>query len=234
MRARGPLLVALACLLGLGALGWGLAQTGLGRILTDRAVLQEAVAALGPWGPLVVILAEIAQVLLAPIPGQVVGVAAGYLYGVGWGTALCSLGLALGTAAALGLGRAFGRPLVERYASPTLIARLDSYARQRGVLAFLLIFLLPFLPDDLCCFVAGLTLLPLGELWLVALVGRLPGVIVSTLIGAQAHTLTTGQLALIGGGSVLLALLAVRYQRQLEERAFTLLDHFLRRAKKEG
>jgi uncharacterized membrane protein YdjX (TVP38/TMEM64 family) len=65
-----------------------------------------------------------------------------------------------------------------------------------------LVFLLPFLPDDAVCFVAGLTTLPLLELIVLALVGRLPGVFVANWIGAHALDLSPA-----GWGALLAAML---------------------------
>jgi len=213
-------IAVVGAVLAAGVLLW---RAGVWRALRNREALEEL---LGPWGPGAIIVGEILQVLLAPIPGQVVGIAAGYLYGAFWGTVLSMLGLTLGTLIAIWLARRLGRPLLERMASQELLDRIDGYVQRRGALAFFLIFLIPFLPDDVCCFVAGLTQLRIGELVLLAIVGRAPGVIVSTLVGARAQDLTWPQLAIIGATGVILALVFARYQRQLEQAMFGLLDRF--------
>lgn len=213
-------IAVVGAVLGAGVLLW---RGGVWRAFGSREALEELV---GPWGPGAIIVGEILQVLLAPIPGQVMGIAAGYLYGAFWGTVLSMVGLTLGTLIAIWLARRLGRPLLERIASPDLMDRIDGYVQRRGALAFFLIFLIPFLPDDVCCFIAGLTQLRIGELVLLAIVGRAPGVIVSTLIGARAQELTWPQLAIIGVIGVILALIFARYQRQLEQAMFGLLDRF--------
>ena len=218
--------IVLAALLLFG-LGWVLWEYWLSPLAADRQILEDWIRGLGPWGPVSIVVLEVLQVLFAPIPGQFVGLAAGYLYGVFWGTVLCLLGLALGTALAVWLGRRFGRPLVERIAGGRLIRRIDHYAQKRGALALLLVFLVPFLPDDLACFVAGLTALPLAELVALAVVGRLPGLIVSTLLGAQATELSWPQIAVLAAVSVALALLVARYQRVLERRMFAMVDRLV-------
>lgn len=216
----------LALLLAAAILLW---QLGLGELWRDPEALTAWIGRLGVWGPLGIILAEILQVLLAPIPGQVVGLVAGYLYGPWRGALLCLAGLALGTWLAAGLARQLGRPLLERWTRPDLLARLDAYSQRRGALALFLIFLLPFLPDDLCCLLAGLTPLRLGEIVILALIGRAPGVLASTLLGAYARSLAWWQLLILGGISLALALLFWRYQKPLEQRMFRLLDRLLQR-----
>lgn len=199
---------------------------GLGDVLGDRTAIEQLVHRLGPWGPVAIVAAEIAQVLAAPVPGQVVGLAAGYLYGTWWGALLCMIGLGLGTLLAAWLGRRLGRPLVERLAGAELLARVDGYIERRGALALFLIYLLPYLPDDLCCFIAGLTRLRLSEIVILAMIGRAPGVVASTLIGAQAQQLSWAQIGIIAAASALLAVVFVRYQAPLEKAMFRLLDLF--------
>ncbi len=219
-------LVTLLVTVGIALLGW---RTQFWKILGERESLVQWIRSLGTWGPIVIIIAEVLQVLLAPVPGQIVGLAAGYLYGVLWGTVYCSVGLALGSLLAMWLARQLGRPLVERLAGTELLKRVDGYAQRRGALAFFLIWLLPFLPDDLVCFIAGLTPLRIGELCVLALVGRLPGVVVSTLIGFQAEKLTLLQMGGIAFAGLLLALLFARYQKRLEQFMFRVLDRLATR-----
>jgi len=223
------LAVALLTLLGASVFLWT-SEPGRewARALGDERSFLSILDRMGPWAPLVIVLAEMLQVLLAPIPGQVVGLVAGYLYGVVWGTLLCLVGLAFGSLMAIWLARKLGRPLVEKIAGGDLIARIDGHMERWGTWALFVIFLVPFLPDDSVCLVAGLTRVRLGELLLLVSIGRLPGLVVSTLIGAQAHDLTWPQLVVISAVGVLLALGFFLYRHQLEQWMFRLLDRFHR------
>ena len=64
----------------------------------DQQRIRAWVASFGPWGPLVSIALNGAQVLLAPVPGQFVGLTNGYLYGIWLGTLYSMVGLLVGTA----------------------------------------------------------------------------------------------------------------------------------------
>ncbi len=79
-----------------------------------------------------------------------------------------------------------------------------------------LIFLFPFLPDDVACFLAGLTLLPLPELIVLAAIGRLPGILVANLVGANAASFTRTQIAFFITGLTAIALAFWRYQEGIE------------------
>ena len=49
---------------------------------------------------------------------------------------------------------------------------------------FFAIFLLPVLPDDVVCYIAGLSKIPIRTLMLISLVGRLPGYLVAAFVNA--------------------------------------------------
>jgi uncharacterized membrane protein YdjX (TVP38/TMEM64 family) len=185
-------------------------------LLRDQERVREWVASFGPWAPLVSIALNAAQVLLAPIPGQFIGVMNGYLYGIWLGTLYSMVGLLIGTALAMGLARRFGRPLVERMVNPEQLARWDRITRRRGPLFFFLIYLFPSLPDDIICFLIGLSSLSIPRMLVLAMIGRLPGVIVSCWVGANTAELPWWAWIPLGGGAVGLAWVFWRYQAQME------------------
>ena len=61
------------------------------------------------WGPAALIGINVAQILVAPIPGYVVQAAAGYLYGPLWGGIYGAIGLMIGAMLAMLLARLLGR-----------------------------------------------------------------------------------------------------------------------------
>jgi uncharacterized membrane protein YdjX (TVP38/TMEM64 family) len=182
----------------------------------DRAKVQGFVTRFGPWAPFATILLHVIQVLLAPIPGQVIDAVNGYLFGAGWGTFYSLVGVIAGSSLAMALARRFGRPWAKRLIKRETLERLDGYSRQRGALFFFLVFLLPFLPDDVACFLAGLTPLPLAELIVLAAIGRLPGIFVANFVGANAATLTRTQGTIFIAGLAVIALGFWRYQERVE------------------
>ena len=195
----------------------------------NRERIREWVAGFGPWGPPVSIALNVAQVLLAPVPGQFVGLVNGYLYGVGMGTLYSMVGLALGTSLAMGLGRWLGRPLVERLVTPGKLARWDRIAGQQGPLFFFLVFLFPFVPDDIACFLIGLSPLAIPRMVILATLGRLPGVLVSCWIGAYATSLPWWAWGPLGGGAAALAWVFWHYQAQLESLTVRLIQGLAKR-----
>lgn len=182
----------------------------------DRERVQTWIARLGLWGPLATISINVAQVVLAPIPGQFVGVVNGYLYGVGLGTLYSMIGLLLGTTLAMLLGRRFGRPIVERLVNPVQLTRWDDIAGHQGPWFFFLVFLFPFVPDDIASFLIGLSPLAIPHMLVMTTLGRLPGVFVSCWVGAYATRLPWWMWIPLGGGASGLAWIFWRYQARLE------------------
>jgi uncharacterized membrane protein YdjX (TVP38/TMEM64 family) len=188
-----------------------------------RAVFMEpqrltaAVRSAGPWAPLAFIGLYVAQSIAAPIPGQALNFAAGYLFGLIPGILYSWLGLILGTTAALLLARYLGRPLVQRLVAPATLEKMDRLAENRGLVFFFLVFLIPGLPDDIACFVAGLTPLPLLALIAVSALGRLPSVVASVWLGVHAQGLPWQGWLILAGLTVALALAAWRYGERIQD-----------------
>ena len=153
--------------------------------LSDTEQVRDWVERLGAWGPLAIILLEVLQALLVVIPGQAIEAVSGYLYGPWLGTLFCMIGIATGSLITFSLSRRFGRPLVIRLVGKQSMARLDDLVRRGGALFFFLIWLFPFAPDDLAVVAAGLTPMPTRQFLILMILGRIPGIFVSVLVGAN-------------------------------------------------
>jgi uncharacterized membrane protein YdjX (TVP38/TMEM64 family) len=166
---------------------WG---SPLYEMLADQRRIQAWIQTWGAAGPLAIALLEIAQVLLAPIPGQAIDAVSGYLFGIWLGTLYAALGIAAGSLLNFALARRFGRPVLARLLKPGTLRRLDDLARRGGALFFFLIWLLPLVPDDLACLASGLTPMPVSQFLILMIIGRVPGILVSTWLGANATKLS--------------------------------------------
>ncbi|WP_159076939.1 TVP38/TMEM64 family protein [Halococcoides cellulosivorans] len=175
----------------------------------DPTALREWLAGLGPLAPVAYVGVQATQVLIAPIPGQVVAFVGGYLFGPVWGTALSLLGGAIGTALAVGIVRQVGRPFVERSVPTATLDRYDSLLDRRGRVTLFVLFVLPGLPDDVLCLLAGLTRIPVSHIVAIAVVGRLPGYLLLAIAGSRAARADYGGAAVLAGvlavGAVLVA-----------------------------
>ena len=139
---------------------------------------------LGEGSEWLFIAIQVLQVVIAPIPGQAAAFAGGFIFGFWKGWGLTTLGLLIGSLIAMALARLLGIGLVRKIVPDSIIQRFDSVISDGGYMTFFMIFLLPALPDDAVCFLAGLTRLKLLPLSLVCLLGRAPGMAVLSFTGA--------------------------------------------------
>lgn len=153
-------------------------------LAAQGAQLQQ-LAETQPLLPLYFIGLQVLQVMLAPIPGQLMGLLGGWLFGFWGGLSLTLLGLALGSLLVMLAGRWLGRHLLPLFLKPVQRARFEHLLESGGYFSFLMIFLLPALPDDAVCLLAGMTRLNLGGLLLICVLGRLPGMGVLSWAGAR-------------------------------------------------
>lgn len=153
-------------------------------LLSNRDKLVESVQSFGPFAPLLYILLQITQTVVAPIPGQIVGSVGGFLFGP-WGILWTTIGTLLGCWIVFLLARRFGRPLLEKIFKKSVIAKFDFILEAKSAsLILFAIFLLPGFPDDVVCYLAGLTKLSIKRLMLLVILGRLPTIILTNFIGA--------------------------------------------------
>jgi uncharacterized membrane protein YdjX (TVP38/TMEM64 family) len=175
---------AIGALLAVPMLLW---RDELTAIFASREQVVGEIRGAGMWGPAVLIALVVGQTIIAPIPGQVLNFVAGYIYGPWAGLLYSWLGMVIGTGIAMLIGRYAGRPIVERLVSSSVLAKMDQLAAGKGLLFFLLMFLIPGLPDDVLCFVVGMTRLPLKVVLPIAAVARVPGLLAAVILGASAE-----------------------------------------------
>ncbi|MFC6975988.1 TVP38/TMEM64 family protein [Halomicroarcula sp. GCM10025709] len=178
LRRSVVLLVAL-----LGTTG---ALTVLVPELTDAGWLRAQLAGLGAYAPLAFVALQTVQVILAPIPGQVLGGVGGYLFGTLAGTVYSMLGVTLGSAIVFVLARRRGRPYVERVVDDAALARWDAIVERGGTGGLFVLFLLPTFPDDLLCLVAGLSTVRTRTFLALVIVGRTPSFLAVAYAGQEA------------------------------------------------
>ncbi len=191
----------------------------LGRDFISISVLSdpEALAGLiGPYGYAGIIFTQFAQVLIAPLP-PVTPVVSGMLYGVVVGTSLSFVGAAIGSLAALLIGKRFGRPTVRRFLSNEALEKFDRYTSGHGYLPFVVLFVFPGFPDDALCFIAGLTDLDWKKLFLIASFGRIPGIALLAMTGSSAAQANTTVFLISASAVLTISLLSIKYERKMEK-----------------
>lgn len=162
---------------------WDIVAGGpLTQLFSDRERLIRIVEGMGPLGPLVYMLLQALQGVVAPIPSNLVGIIGGFLFGW-WGVLWTTIGSTLGAWLVFWLSRRFGRRLVEKLVKKEALEKFDFVIGKRAGVILFLIFIIPGLPDDIVCYIAGLTDIPIRKLLVIFVLGRLPAVVSNNYIG---------------------------------------------------
>lgn len=141
--------------------------------------------AAGIWGPIIFMLLNTAQVLLAIIPGGPFEVAAGALFGPWAGTLMCDIAMTLGGMMTFFFVRKFGMKFIELFVDKKEIESVKFlHSNSKSTTLLFLFFLLPGTPKDLMCYVVGLTDIKWTTWLLINFVGRFPAILLSALGGS--------------------------------------------------
>jgi len=186
-------------------------------ILHDPHQLKEILTSFGPYSPLVFILIQLSQVVIAPIPGGAVEFLGGYLFGIGAGLLYNMIGLLLGSWLAFSLARIFEKWVVERFVSPETLRKFDYLIGHEGVILSFLLFLIPCFPKDALCYILGLTPMGLGIFLIISTIGRIPGTLMATLQGAKAYDHQYMTLFILSGISALAILVFYVYHEEIHQ-----------------
>ena len=162
----------------------------------------------GVAAPLAFMALQAFQVIVFVVPGEVVQVAGGYLFGMWWGSLWSTLGILAGSAANFWIGRILGRHFIEWVAGSERFERMEhATASGKAAAAFLVLYVLPGFPKDLLTYFAGASGLPFVLFLSTSTLGRLPGIVGSSFMGSAAFEGDlAAALAVLAAATVLFAL----------------------------
>ncbi len=144
------------------------------------------------------------------LPGSVVTIVGGVVFGFGWGALYNLVGANIGANAAFGLARMLGRDGVERIAGKR-IQGLNNAMLRHGLIGLLALRLIPLVPFNALNFGSGLTRLRWREYIIATMVGILPGTLVYTffadaLVGGSLEASPAATVGVWIAGAMLLVL----------------------------
>jgi uncharacterized membrane protein YdjX (TVP38/TMEM64 family) len=184
-------------------------------IFTDREQTKAFIASFGTGAPVVFILIQMLQVLLAPFPGEATGFIGGFLFGATKGFLYSSIGLTVGSLINFIIGRFLGKRFVRKLIPPAQLERMDNLVRHQGVIVLFGLFVFPGFPKDYLCLFLGLSAIPLKIFILLTAIGRMPGTLMLSLQGSYVFEQSYGWFALIVSVCLVLIFLAYRYREGL-------------------
>jgi uncharacterized membrane protein YdjX (TVP38/TMEM64 family) len=114
----------------------------------SRESLQEIVRSWGQLGLIAYFFFEVIYVTLTPLFNTAILIASGYIFGGHIGFIINFLATSVGLFLIVWLVKKYGRPLLQRVVSPGFYSRFDQLAQKIGPITLLIVYVLPFTPDD--------------------------------------------------------------------------------------
>lgn len=152
-------------------------------IFSSVTALRDYILSTQEKGVFVYILIQFLQVVFLPIPASIICIASSLIYGGLLGAVYCSIGVLLGSYVSYLIGRVFGYRLVSWIVGKENTDKYSDILRKRGGFFLALAFLLPMFPDDVLCFIAGVTKMQFKKFFWITLVTRPIGVICMAFFG---------------------------------------------------
>lgn len=217
MGKRRQWIYVLLALLLLGGGGLFLWRTGFFDALSSSASMENYINRFSPFGQCFFFLIQLLSVVLAPIPSNITALAGAVLFGMWQAFFLTYAAVILGSFLVFYLARILGRPFADKLVSRKLSERYLDVIRAKQDVFLLLVFLLPFFPDDLICILAGLTEMRPLRFLTIALIARPWGLLVACALGSATISIPLWGMILLGLGGAALLVLGLKFGDRLEQ-----------------
>lgn len=160
----------------------------------DEARIKQWVANFGWFGPVVLVLAMIAQMFLLVIPTILLMVVSILAYGPVWGSVIILTAVFAASSVGYFIGRYFGPVIVEKLIGPKTEKKIENFIDNYGFWAVIVTRLNPFLSNDAISFVAGILKMGYWKFIGATLVGIAPLTLFIAIIGKSTDALMNGLL----------------------------------------
>lgn len=150
---------------------------------------KEWIHSFGRLGIIVFIAVQILQVVVFVIPGEVVQIAGGYLFGTVLGSIYSVLGITIGSLICFVIVRFLGYNFVRSIVTDESLKKFDNIINNpKSEIVLFLLFFIPGMPKDVLSYIAGITPIRFYNFFIIALFARLPGIVFSAYIGANLES----------------------------------------------
>ncbi|NFS05256.1 TVP38/TMEM64 family protein, partial [Clostridium botulinum] len=179
-------------------------------VLKDPKNIENIILSYGSYGIILFLIFQIIQVVAFFIPGEVMQIAGGYIYGTLLGSVYSLIGITLGSVFVFLLAHIYGRPLVHKIISKKDLKFFDRVLNIGSIkLIVFLLYLIPGIPKDALGYICGISDIKFKDFFILSTLGRIPGVLASAYFGANIHTGNKSILIIVGVVSSLVFIIGV-------------------------
>ena len=155
-------------------------------IVSNTEGFRDYILSYGNTGTLVFMGFQLSHIIIPVIPGELVQIAGGYIYGTIQGTFFLLVGTVIGTIIVFCTSRIIGYPIVKIFAYSKNMDKYKFLLNSSKIeLVMFILFLIPGIPKDALIYIAGLTPIKPLRFITISIVARSPGIIGSAFIGAN-------------------------------------------------
>lgn len=140
-----------------GAIFFAICATGIINKIGSISALRDYIAQFGNMAVILYILFCFLQVIALPVPGSVTVAAGVALFGPLKCSIFSFIGITLGSVTAFAIGRWVGEKAVQWIVGKDTLKKWLKKLKGKDYLILSIMFILPLFPDDVLCFVAGLS-----------------------------------------------------------------------------
>ena len=159
-------------------------QSGNLGLFTQLKLLQTQLHQLGYWGPLLIITLMTGAIVMSPIPSAPIAVAAGLVYGHGWGTLYILIGAETGALIAFTISRLLGYNFIQKKFGGEIKYKFFNSGKHLMAAVFLS-RLVPFISFDIVSYAAGLTKISYIQFAIATFAGILPASFLLAHFGSE-------------------------------------------------
>jgi len=134
-------------------------------------------------GPILFIVFQALQVIIAPIPGEATGFLAGFFFGAFKGCLISTTGIIIGSSIAFYIGRFFKKRILSRYENSSYYLKIKKIFKKYGITGTFFLYLFPGFPKDVLNYLLGLMPISFKAFIFICTLGRIPGTFALSLQG---------------------------------------------------
>lgn len=150
---------------------------------------KEKITQSGIIGVLILFGLELAQVVLAILPGEPIEILAGMCFGPVWGTIFLMISVFIVTCIIYLLVKKFGRDFIYEFFPKEKVNKLENsklFKDEKKIeFVMIVLFLIPGTPKDMLVYIGGLLPIKSSRFILISTLLRFPSIISSTIAGAN-------------------------------------------------
>lgn len=173
-------ITAYVLLLFIAVVAYILLRTGFLEIIRDEKSFEEYLERSGSWMSVLFITLQFLQVVILPIPSFVTVAAGTALFGPFLNIVYSLIGIVLGSLVAFLIGRYAGYRAVAWLVGKDTLDKWLKKVKGKDKLLLSAMFLLPVFPDDVLCFVAGLSSMSLPFFLAVIVISRILAIVTTS------------------------------------------------------